>query len=346
VFRRDKSLPLDADLIKALYRGVLRREPGATEINNLINALSNAGSVEHALKDMLSSHEFGVMVLPDLINSYVNRVPDKPIFFLHVPKTAGTSFRLALTETMGVSAFLLYVHTTWQGFGRDATMQFWPLWAGHGGVSAFPQTHRGITVFREARSRTLSSFRQQQKELITGDHDGTLSLRRAKIGLQHPKSRTVEAGFSKWVTGSRTALTWFIDTPHTDGAYLWNGLPSHKFLKSLSPSEVRHSLSRSLSRFDAAAWAHDSDAMVRAIGLSTGVEAVSPMGRENEFGPAPGVETIRLTSTDLEQLNRNARYDQILIDIAVDQGLIPPLDPDFADAEFERTAQRLGFVLP
>jgi hypothetical protein len=86
--------------------------------------------------------------------------------------------------------------------------------------------------------------------------------------------------------------------------------------------------------------------MVRAIGLSTGVEAVSPMGRENEFGPAPGVETIRLTSTDLEQLNRNARYDQILIDIAVDQGLIPPLDPDFADAEFERTAQRLGFVLP
>jgi hypothetical protein len=346
VFRRDKTLPIDADLVNALYRGVLRREPGAIEINNLINALSNAGSVEHALKDMLSSHEFGVMALPDLINSYVSRVPDNPVFFLHVPKTAGTSFRLALSDSMGVPAFLLYVRSSWQGFGRDATMRFWPLWAGHGGVSAFPQTHRGVTVFREARSRTLSSFRQQQKELATGDHDGAITLRRAQFGLQPRKSLAVQAGFSKWVSGSRTSLEWFIDTPLKDGAHLWNGLPSEKFLKSLSPSEVRSSVSRSLSRFDAAAWAHDSDAMVRAIGLSTGIEKVSPPGRENQFESAPSVETIRLTSADLKHLTRIAQTDQILISVAVEKGLIPPLDPDFADAEFEKTAQRLGFILP
>ncbi len=346
MFRRDKSLPIDADLVNALYRGVLRREPGAAEIDILMRALSDAGSVEHTLKDMLSSHEFGVMVLPDLINSYVSRVPENPVFFLHVPKTAGTAFRLALTDTLGIPAFQLYVHSTWPGFGRDATMKFWPLWAGHAGVASFPQTHRGITVFREARSRILSSFRQQQREFATNDPNGPRNERFANFDPQPAGNISVLGGFSTWIHGFRDTVGWFIDTPHADGAYLWNGRPSREFRESLSPAELRLSLTRSLSRFDAAAWVHDSDAMSRAIGRVTRVESVVPLGRENQYRPLSDVEVIRLTSADLEHLNRIADSEKILFDIAVDQGLIPPLDPDFADAEFERTAERLGFVLP
>ncbi len=345
MFRRDKSLPLDADLIKALYRGVLRREPTPVEISNLNNALSNAVSVEHALKDMLSSHEFGVMVLAELVNSYATRVPDNPVFFLHIPKTAGTSFRLALTETMGVPAFLLYVHTTWQGFGRDATMQFWPLWAGHAGVSAFPATHRGITVFREPRSRILSLFRQQQREFAWGA-DGKIQKRFDDFNMVRPPGVTVTAGFSQWVSAPRTTMSWFIEVPATEGEHLWNGQPSAKFLNSLSPTDVRLSLSRSLSRFDAAAWVHDSDAMSHAISHVTNVDSVALLGRENQYEPLSDVDLVRLQPSDLEHLKRHAHDDHLLFEIAAEQGLIPPLDPDIADAEFERTAQRLGFVLP
>ena len=346
VFRRDKSLPLDADLIKALYRGVLRREPAPVEIDNLINALSNAGSVEHALKDMLSSHEFGVMVLPDVVNSYVTRALDNPVFFLHIPKTAGTSFRLALTETIGVPAFQLYVHSTWQGFARDATMRFWPLWAGHAGVSAFPETHRGITVFRETRSRILSAFRQQQREFQAGDPNGPTNARFAQFNVDRLTRPTVKDGFSRWVSSYRSVVQWFIDTPSTEGAPLWDGRPTAKFLQSLSPSDVRVSLTRSLSRFDAAAWVHDSDDINRAISRVTNVDSVAPLGHENQFRPAPYAEIVRLTSEDLAYLKSHTLNDHILFEIAVERGLIPPLDKDFADAEFERTAQRLGFVLP
>lgn len=346
MFRRGSSVPLDAELVKALYRGVLGREPAPPEVEGLQRALSNAGSVEHALKDMLSSHEFGVMVLPNLINSYVGRVPDNPVFFLHVPKTAGTAFRRALTDTMGIPAFQLYVHSTWQGFGRDATMRFWPLWAGHAGVASFPQTHRGITVFREARSRVLSSFRQQERELVTGDPNGPKNTRFTNFNPQPEGNFSVSDGFSKWVRGARDTVGWFIDTPHVDGAFLWNGQPSGEFRASLSRAELRLSLSRSLSRFDAAAWVHDSGAMIRAIGQITGVESVVPLGHENQYRPLSDGESIRLTSDDLAELNRTADSEKVLIDIAVDLGLIPPLDPDFADAEFERTAKRLNFVLP
>jgi len=346
VFRRDKSLPLDADLVKALYRGVLRREPAPVEIENLINALSDAGSIEHALKDMLSSHEFGVMTLPDVVNSYLTQTPDHPVFFLHVPKTAGTSFRLALSDTMGVPAFLLYVRTSWLGFGKNATMDFWPLWAGHAGVSAFPKSHRGITVFREARSRVLSHFRQLEREILTGDPSGPLNERFANFNMERKNGITVLDGFTKWVSHSRSVVQWFIDTPHTEGAYLWNGRPSMEYLDSLTPTQTRNSLTRSLKRFDAAAWAHDSDAMSRAISKVTNVQSVAPLGRENQFEFLPEVQTTFLTSDDVVQLNRIAKNEKVLINIAVDQGLIPPLDQDFADAEFERTAQRLGFALP
>lgn len=346
MFRQGRSIPLDAYLVGALYRGVLRREPAPPEIEGLRSALSTAGSIEHALKDMLSSREFGVMVLPDLINSYVTRAPDNPVFFVHIPKTAGTSFRLALAETMGVPAFPLYVQSTWQGFAQVATMQFWPLWAGHAGVSAFPETHRGITVFREPRSRILSQFRQQQREFETRDPNGPANARFAKFNTERQFRVTVKDGFSRWVSTYRSAMQWFIDTPHTQGAHLWDGRPSESFLKSLSPSDIRVSLSRSLSRFDAAAWVHDADAMAQAISHVTGVDAVAPLGRENEFRSAPYADTVCLTSADLDHLNRNALNDHILFDIAVDRGLIPPLDPDFADAEFERTAERLGFILP
>ena len=346
MFRKDKSIPLDHELVKTLYRGVLRREPSDGEIDNLLRALSNAVSVEHALKDMLSSHEFGVMVLPDLVNSYMTRAPDNPVFFLHIPKTAGTSFRLALAETMGVPAFLLYVHSTWQGFGRVGAMGFWPFWAGHAGVSAFPQTHRGITVFREPRSRLLSAFRQEQREIATDDPNGPINARYADFSMVRTVGVTAEDGFSRWIGGSRSEIPRFIDTPLTEGAYLWDGRPTAKYFQSLSPSDVRSSLTRSLSRFDAAAWAHDSDAMSRAISRVTNVPAAPSLGRENEYRSAPFAETVRLTPEDLANINRNAQRDQILFDISVELGLIPPLDKDFADAEFERTAERLGFVLP
>jgi hypothetical protein len=325
---------------------VLRREPSDTETEVLLAALTHSGNIERALQDMLSSHEFGVMVLPDIINTYFTQTPDHPVFFLHVPKTAGTSFRLALTDTMGIPAFLLYVHTTWQGFGEKSNMDFWPLWAGHAGVPAFPETHRGITVFRESRSRMLSLYRQQQREIARIVTLGSRNTLDNSLNATPGHRVTAADPFNQWIRHSRGTIVWFIDTPRTDGAFLWNGRPTGEYLDSLTPGEVRDSLTRSLTRFDAAAWVHDSDAMDKAISHITQREVTAPIGRENEFTESPDFHITHLSQDDLAQLERIADSDKILFDIAVDHGLISPMDSAFADDEFERTARRLGFTLP
>ena len=346
MFRRDKSLPLDADLVKALYRGVLRREPAPVEIDNLIKALSNAVSVEHALKDMLSSHEFGVMVLPNLINEYMSAVPTRPVFFLHIPKTAGTSFRLALTDTLGIPAFLLYEHSSWKGFGKNDTMNFWPLWAGHAGVSTFPQTHRGITVFREPRSRALSAYRQQESELALENFSLVRFSR--DDGLTANPKRVVTAAdpFAEWIKLVQGSTPWFLEAPREAKNQLWDGRPSIACVRALNQTETRKMLSRTLGRFDSAAWAHDSESMTTSIEKIVGKPMVSEIGRENLFEVESKTKPTVLTADDLVQLDRIAAADRVLFETAVDKGLIAPLDQDFADAEFERTAQRLGFTLP
>jgi hypothetical protein len=345
VFRKTEPAFWDDEKVIALYEGVLRRTPTPDEIVGLVTALNKSGNVKLALQDMLSSHEFGIMMLPDLVNEHIARVPSQPLFFLHVPKTAGTSFRLNLSDALGVPAYLLFIHSSWPGYGKDENMRFWPFWAGHAGISAFPTTHRGITVFRETRSRVLSAYRQQERELLSGRDNGS---RFYEESSQIAVSRGVSAAkpFSEWVRYRRSAAVWFLPAPEEANLRRWNGVPKQKYLDTLSSRDLTSKLAQSFARFDAAAWAHDQPAMREAIRLVTGNDGTSEIRRENVFRTVETTKPTTLSSDDLQQLDRLVAEEKLFFKTAVDRGLIPPLDPDIADSEFERTAQRLDFDLP
>jgi hypothetical protein len=343
VFRAIRRDFWDADKIIALYEGVLRRTPEPDEIAGLQKALNKSGDVKRALQDMLSSHEFGIMVLPDLVNEHIRQVPSQPLFFLHVPKTAGTSFRLDLSDALGVPAFLLFIHTSWPGFGRDETMHFWPFWAGHAGVSAFPATHRGITVFREPRSRILSAYRQQERELLLRDGPPT---RFYEESSQMAFSRGITAAqpFSEWLKFRRSTAAWYFPAPEDPAHRRWNGVPGVQFMNALTARELTTGLEQSLARFDAAAWAHDQPAIRDAIQQMTGTVIPAETRRENVFRTVETTKPTTLTADDLQHLNRLAAEEELLFSIAIDRGLIPPISTETADEQFEATAKRLGYA--
>lgn len=344
MFRGTKKKRWGVDEAAALYRGVLRRDASPAEADALARAVSAAGTPERALVDMLSSHEFGVMVLPNLINEFVASVPRAPVFFLHVPKTAGTSFRLALSDNIGLPAFLAYVSSSWLGYGKNDTMNFWPLWAGHAGISAFPETHRGITVFRESRSRMLSTYRQQERELALKEYSMTRFSR--DEGLMKSPNGVVTAAdpFSEWIKFNGASLQWFLDAPSRPNDRLWDGRPTGAWARSLGEKGRRAMVARNLERFDAAAWSHDSAGMSNALEKIVGKPNQSGISVENTFAPEPTSKPTVLRAEDLAHLERIAREDSILTDLAAERGLIPPLDSTLADELFETTATRLGFT--
>jgi hypothetical protein len=343
VFRATRSGFWDSDKIVALYEGVLRRTPSVSEIEVLQNALNKSGDVKRALQDMLSSHEFGIMMLPDLVNEHISRVPKQPLFFLHVPKTAGTSFRLDLSDALGVPAFLLFIHSSWPGIGQDDTMNFWPFWAGHAGISAFPETHRGITVFRETRSRVLSAYRQQEREILF-QSGSPVQFYEESSQIAHSRGITAAQPFSQWLRFRRSAALWYLPAPAEPRFHRWNGVATSKYLDTLSTRELRSALTKSLTRFDAAAWAHDEVAMRDAIRRVTGGTGVAATRRENVFGTVETTKPTILSREDLEFLDQLALEENLLINAAVERGLIPPISKEVADEEFETTAKRLGYA--
>lgn len=343
MFRKTEIAFWDSEKVVALYEGVLRRTPKPEEVEALTLALNKSGDVKRALQDMLSSHEFGIMMLPDLVNEHIARIPPKPLFYLHVPKTAGSSFRLELSDALGVPAFLLYFGRSWSGFGNDAPMHFWQFWAGHAGISAFPETHRGITVFRETRSRILSSYRQQERD-PPGLKTGNRKFYDEASQIAFSRRVTAADPFSVWLSFRQSAINWFIPAPADVDSTMWHGVPRRQYIDTLSSKEIHTRLDQSLSRFDAAAWVHDPQAMRDSIRLVTGREFESGSRRENVFSPMELTKPTTLSRDDLRQLDRIAADEKLLISLAVDRGLIPPISKEKADEEFENTAKRLGFA--
>ena len=253
----------------------------------------------------------------------------KKIFLMHIPKTAGTSLRTTLEEAIGVPAITAYWKETKFSAIHWEEFSFWPLISGHVHIDYFPETHIGITAFRESRSRVLSEYRQIERH----SHQGKRKI------IHYLPFTTNDDGRIPWEQFRKYDLLhtfyWFFTAGHRDD---WQS-----FIGTAPSSEIYASIESGLKRIQTAAWSHDSDALESAA--SAILESAVTMKRVNVF-PDNEVDLIHLTQDDLQLLNEYASLDDIVIDVACTLGLVPKLSQSERDALFERDVERLGFKLP
>lgn len=323
--------------VLAAYRAILRREPTESEVSKMkLSFLAGPEAGFHILRDMVESEEFKVQMLPGLIVQQTD-FNCQPVFFLHIRKTGGTSMRELIGASLGVPSINIY--KAWSSPSRGHG--YWPYWAGHAQVSFFPETHLGITFFRDTKSRMLSLYRQQQGQL-----NG-----QSRHGWSFPNSivkRREIPPFSEWVqrqekSGHRSLEYYLAENKNVFGPE--RDRNQARELRNADLSERKLLLESGLSRITAAAWIHKESDVRRAITSVVGKE-VDTLPRNNTFESKNFAVSIDpLSSSDLETLKSIEEREALAFKIAADLGLIQLLPDDENQHLFEMTASRLHFKL-
>lgn len=318
---------------EALYKGILHRVPSATERLSLEYEVIRHGDIAAIADDMITSEEFTIMRLPNLMANASRMWCGRYLFFMHVPKTAGTSFRMALIHSAGIPAVTTYRHIGELDPVQFSSIAFWPLFIGHTHIDYFPEPHRGLTVVREPRSRYLSMYRQQQNA-GRGPH---LKNPAEKARLEAQTQAALSMSFGDWLRARPRASA---------ASFFASGFPDRgeRFVRSAPAHEVRTAVTAGASRIDVAAWAHDRQGMLRAISSATGDEDPK-LPELNIFKPRSENSPEMITAADRSVLDECASRDQLLINALVARGLIEPLSSSQSDDLFQATAARLGFQL-
>ena len=327
----------------SLYRVVLGRRPSKNEKNYTALMMTTSDRFERRISDMLHSREFKVMKLPGLIAESTQSWSGNQVFFLHIPKTAGTSVRVALIDAVGVPAFELY--------GRDQQMRdivrqtdrhYWPLVVGHENISFFPKNYSGITIFRESRSRVLSVNRQLSRFAVA---DNLHAITPEQIKRKTEKAQKIlETPFTEWLNADlfRHTLDFLIPS-HEFGMDALRSKEFRDHVNNLNSHEIEKLLNESISRFTHAAWSHDETAILNAISGVSGRE-ITDLPRENVYPNLEGYPPQILDKDALVKLNAIQEKEAVIFKIAHEHGLIPLLSKSEADDLFEITAKRLGFT--
>lgn len=350
--------------VRKLYRGILQRNPfGSREINSFILDFVRNPNLETRLRAMIYSEEFQLMVLPDLIRAATEEYNGNKTFFIHVPKTAGTSVRIAIAHSMGIPSFNLYPNSTVSLPTNLASLDFWPYWAGHANIEAFPKSHSGFTVFRESRSRLLSAYRQQLKnELEThlNPHDLLPHKRDSQL-----ISKRFKDGFNSWIKEQVTINYYYIPNPNVrqiQPAVAWKNLSRKDVYKlyrdragtddkwrytvsNMSENEVIDGLKLGMSRLVSASWVHEPKSLIESISNITKNPEVT-LTKENYFQRTSNFTIEKITRESLDLLESIRKQDKLVIKVAADLGLITELTSELEDELFEKSLKNLGFKLP
>ncbi len=342
--------------VRKIYRGLLKRDPSPTEIIGFTLDFARNPNIESRLSSLIYGEEFSVMVMPDLVRAASENFTGKRVFFLHVPKTAGTSVRLGLNNALGIPSFSLYPRSTHSAPGELSSMEFWPYWAGHANIAAFPESHTGFTTFRESRSRLLSQYRQRQFNLAPGANPHRYADT-AKSAAQKKIVPKALPSFNTWIGRiSSSALHWYIPNPTIQkNLKLSTDLKSFQLkvgadeewrrkVFEMNELELSTALEKSLLRFSAAGWLHQPAGIIEAIAKISGNQNAT-LPQENEFRKTQFYQVEKISPETLKIMENIREKESILFKVAQDIGLLTDKLVLDEDEIFHKSLSKLGFKL-
>ena len=139
---------VDEAVVRALYRGLLGRDPDPEGMQGYLSVIREAGGLEKALSSIVASQEF-----VDLQNR-------EAVVFLHIQKTAGTAMQTLLSERLGSRLYAEHADR----LSEHTAAELWPyeVFAGHfnhDSLGFLPQKKLSIFTFvREPKTRLLSLY--------------------------------------------------------------------------------------------------------------------------------------------------------------------------------------------
>jgi len=303
------------------------------------------------------SKESLLMVVPDLVRASTEDYAGQKVFYLHVPKTGGTSARIALADAMGIPSFNIYPHSSHSLPKNLQSMDFWPYWAGHANIGLFPDTHKGFTTFRESRSRILSMFRQQQKSASKGANPHIITdaaIRKQKFKEQEMKN----LDFNSWIKTKRanTCLGFYIHNPTVAQSRNIDRGPLDRKIRlgnmsdwkekvfAMPDREIKKELKNSLPRIVSASWIHQTKSTEEAIKRISSRSDIQ-LPNDNEFTKTNLFKVENVNAESLEIMEEIRKKDAILFSVATDLGILTDKLDSNEDDLFQQSAIKLGFEI-
>ena len=339
--------------IEAILQAFFNRAPFEGEVEAWLQAFGRNFSASEFGKSLRNTDEY--------LQSHAAKNQEiwtahnsRRLMFVHIPKCGGTSVDLSIRERVGIPPHhlldvggvlpALRIFRSHEINHTASSLEcVWPYVRGHVSVNLIPKGFTAFTVFRESISRILSLHR-----FVDSSHFvNHVKFRSEQTGIK-PSQRFID------LTERGLSLTDLLDLLEENngrecGSFAWmfaDGITDPEEFGQLNEKDRRECLQRGVSRLSCAAWLHDPNQLSMMLVKLTGEPGRISKENETPRVSSESKHVDRITERDWQRILCLTQMDDLVIDIAVDLGLISQLDPKERLSIIGETAKRLRYELP